>query len=65
MTVEVDSAINNVAAGNPERKARLFADWHQAVAALETADQGAAILSTPPNETGTTTIAEPIRELAR
>ncbi|HJZ74326.1 MAG TPA: metallophosphoesterase [Vicinamibacterales bacterium] len=46
----VDDAVNTVAAGNPERKAKLLADWHQAVASLESADQGSTILSTPQND---------------
>jgi hypothetical protein len=46
----VDDAVNKVAAGNPEARARLLAQWNQAVASLESADQGSTILSTPQNE---------------
>ena len=46
----VDDAVSTVAAGDAARKAQLLADWHQAVAALESADQGSTILSTPQND---------------
>jgi len=45
----VDSAANTAANGDPGTRARLIAEWHSAVAALESAHQGDTTLSTPQN----------------
>jgi calcineurin-like phosphoesterase family protein len=45
----VDAAATDVAQGDAAERARLIAQWHQAVADLEAADQGSGILSTPQN----------------
>ena len=39
----------NAAGGNPMQQARLIADWHSAVAALEQSSQEPLVLSTPQN----------------
>jgi calcineurin-like phosphoesterase family protein len=43
----VDRAANDAAGGNSEERARLIAEWHDALAAMEDADQGPAVLSAP------------------
>ena len=45
----VAKAADAAAHGNGDERARLVAQWHDAVAALESADQGSSILSTPQN----------------
>src|SRR5258708_32604981 len=45
----VDKAADAAAHGNDDERARLVAQWHDAVAALESVDQGSSILSTPQN----------------
>ena len=46
----ISQAANTVAAGDPEQRAQLIAQWHDALAALQAADNGPAVLSTPRND---------------
>jgi len=48
----VDRAATTVAGGDPDQRARLIAQWHEALASLEAADQTPNVLSTPRNELG-------------
>jgi hypothetical protein len=43
----VDHAANDAAAGNNDERVRLIAQWHDAIAAMEDADQGSTVLSAP------------------
>jgi hypothetical protein len=45
----VHQAATTVARGDADERARVIAQWHEAVAALEAADQGPTVLSTPQN----------------
>lgn len=45
----VDVAATTAAQGDAAERARLIAQWHQAIADLEAADQGGGVLSTPQN----------------
>lgn len=47
---QVDQAATSAAHGDPEARARMIAQWHDAMASLEAADQGAKVLSTPQND---------------
>jgi hypothetical protein len=46
----VDQAATEVAGGDPAGRARLVAEWHDALADLQHAERGANVLSTPQNE---------------
>ncbi len=46
----VDRAAGDASGGDPAERARLVAEWHQALADLESADQGSTVLSTPQND---------------
>jgi hypothetical protein len=45
----VDASANEAAGGDAQQRAQLIAQWHDALAALEGADQGSEVLSTPQN----------------
>ena len=47
---KVDQAATAAARGDPAARARMIAQWHDAMAALAAADQGATVLSTPQND---------------
>src|SRR6266849_7228728 len=46
----VDRAATDAAGGDPAERARLIAEWHDALAALQQAEHGVNVLSTPQNE---------------
>src|SRR5436190_16607837 len=43
----VDQAADDAAQGDSSERARLIAEWHDALAAMEKADQGPTMLSAP------------------
>jgi len=49
LNATVDQAATTAAKGDPDARARMIAQWYEAIASLEAADQGTAVLSTPQN----------------